>query len=140
MTAEPRKSGETILLTAIKSIGLGISLIVWWIVSFEIPVRSLFKIIVEGRGGEMDYSVLTLGAYSLSTFMTEHRLYGLIFIFAAVIVNFISKRKSDGFDVWGWWLFRTGFLILYVILYGLFIFMFIGTEIPFWRIRMADTA
>lgn len=106
-------------------------LVVWWIVTFEIPARMLFMMAAQ-RGVERGLPPITLWAFRITHDAVEHRWTAVLLIVFSVFFHFWLLRRWEKWDAFGKWVFKAAFIIFYVILYGLFLVIFIGVEYPVW--------
>lgn len=113
----------------VRSILFGIMLFVWWILTIEIPGWNMFRI-VTARGIERQYAPLTAWTYGVTQLWMEHRVAAIVIIFLAVIVHYWLWYRRQRYDVFGKWVFKTAFLVLYIIMYAFFLVILIGMEIP----------
>jgi hypothetical protein len=136
MPTAPQKSTPEKIPLVLRTIGFTLMLVSWWILALEVPYRNLYKIIIEGRGGLSQFPNISVFAFKFSEQMvTFHRLHGIIGIIILVAAYFILSRRVDSWDIWGRWIYKFSFGVLYFILYGLFLVMFIGVELPLTAAR-----
>ena len=107
-------------------------LVMWWVVSIEIPGRNLFLIAAQ-RGIDMKLAPISVWAFSLTQTAMSYRFLAGLFIVAGVIVHRLLRVRQGGWDIFGKWVYKAAFLVLYIFLYGLFLLIFIGAELPVWR-------
>ncbi len=117
----------------LRSIGFGLMLAIWWVVTVEIPAWNLFRI-VANRGVERQYAPITLWAFDQSMQWQHYRGLVIVLILLAVGLNYWLWYRLTRYDAWGRWLFKAGFLVVYIIMYGYFIAIFIGAELPVYTI------
>ena len=106
-------------------------LIAWWVVTIEIPGRNLFLITAQ-RGLERALAPITIWAFGFTSSMTTRRGWAVIFILAAILLHRWLWVRREKWDVWGKWLFKAAFVVLYIALYGLFLLIFLAAEFPIW--------
>lgn len=115
----------------IRSLGFGAMLVVWWVATFEFPGHILFKISTSNwvsRG----VGPLTAWAWAVTEKMIANRVWGAVAIIAVVILHAWLWRRYSRWDIYGKWLFKAGFVVLYIVLYTIFILVFLGAELPIW--------
>jgi len=117
----------------LRSVGFGVMLVCWWLVTIELPAWNLFRIIAN-RGIERVYAPITVWAFAQTQHWQMYRGTAILVILVAVVFNYWLWYRRMRYDAWGKWLFRAGFLVLYILLYGYFILIFIGAELPVYSI------
>jgi len=113
------------------SIGFGAMLVIWWILSIEIPRWNLFRI-DNMRSLALTLSPITEWVYGVATLWAEYRWLGIILIIASAPFHYFLWKRRMGYDQWGKWLFKAGFMVFYVILYAFFLIMLLGAELPIY--------
>lgn len=116
---------------ALRSFFFGLMLLAWWVLTVEVPGRMLFRIVVQ-RGIERQYTSLSVWAYSITQTMMGYRGLGIALIMAAMVFHYWLWTRLPRYDVYGRWLFKAGFLVLYIVLYTFFLLVFLGAELPVW--------
>jgi hypothetical protein len=106
-------------------------LIAWWVVTIELPGRNLF-LIAGQRGLERALAPITIWALEFTSRMTTQRVWAAIIVIAAVLLHRWLWVRRGKWDVFGKWLFKAGFVALYVLLYGVFLLIFFAAELPIW--------
>ncbi|HDS31127.1 MAG TPA: hypothetical protein ENN67_08805 [Firmicutes bacterium] len=106
-------------------------LLFWWICTIEIPGHILFRI-AQSNWVERSTGLLTLWAFNFTMTLSHYRPHAILVIIALVILHHWLSIRREKWDVYGKWLFRAGFLLLYIILYAIFMLVFLGVEIPVW--------
>jgi hypothetical protein len=106
-------------------------LIAWWVVTIEIPGRNLF-LIAEQRGLERAFAPISVWAFEFTSRMTTQRVWAAVIVIAAVLLHRWLWVRREKWDAWGKWLFKAGFVVLYIALYGLFLLTFFAAELPIW--------
>ena len=133
MPTAPRKSEMTETRPKFaRSLGFGLMLAAWWIFAIEIPGRNLF-IVAAQRGIERVLTPLTIWAFSFTQSVMAYRIWAVVLIVAAVVLHRWLWVRRERWDIFGKWVFKTAFLLIYIFLYGLFLVIFVGAELPIWR-------
>ena len=114
-----------------RTLGFGALLVSWWILTFEIPGKNLFRIAAQ-EGVSRKLGPITLWAYDFTQRAITARSWAIVFFVIAIILHSILWRRRAKWDIYGKWLFRAGFFALYLIMYGLFLLIFAAVEIPLW--------
>jgi len=132
MPDEPRKPvPKEPHWSLIRTFGFGLMLLVWWVITIELPGRNLFKII-SSQHLERAFAPITVWAYGVTQLWMQYRTVAVVFIVLAMLLHYWLWYRRTRYDIYGKWLFRMGFLVLYIILYGYFISIFVGAELPIW--------
>lgn len=133
MTGEPPKSDlKKLSPLPFRTFWFGLMLFAWWVVSIELPWRNLSAIITQ-RGVDRLYHPITIWAYRLSDVWARYRWVAVVIIIASMFLHYFFWTRFPRYDAYGKWLFKAVFFILYVILYGFFLIMFLGAELPIWQ-------
>jgi len=106
-------------------------LFAWWVASIELPGRNLFAIVVH-RGVERHLAPLSIWAFGLTQTWMKYRAVAVVLIILAAGAHYFLSTRHPRYDVYGKWLFRTGFLVFYIALYLFFLLVFLGAELPVW--------
>jgi hypothetical protein len=132
MRAAPSKPADRDEIPGIaRSLGFGAMLALWWVLTFELPGRNLFLLAAQ-RGIERPLAPVTIWAYGLTQQAVGVRGLAVVLIVLAMVLHAWLWRRRARWDVYGRWVFRAGFFVLYVILYGLFLVVFVASELPIW--------
>lgn len=132
MTPEPEKTRPrkpTPLI--LRTLSFGLMIFLWWVMAIELPWRNLSAIVTQ-RGVQRAYHPLSIWAFQLSDKWAGYRTLAVILIVAAMVLHYFLWIRYPKYDVYGRWLFRAGFLVLYILLYAFFFIMFVGAELPIW--------
>ena len=117
--------------TIFRTLGFGLMLIAWWIVTIELPGRNLFMVIAQ-NWIERSYYPITIWAYGFTQKLIALRPAGGVVIALLIALHIFLWKRYPDYDIYGRWLFRTFFFLLYILLYGVFFAVFIGAELPIW--------
>ena len=109
----------------------GLMLFAWWVLTIELPGRNLFSIVLH-RGIERAYPPLTIWAFSVTQHWMKYRGWAVVAIVVAMLLHLWIWTRRERYDAWGQWLFKAGFLVFYIVLYGFFLLVFLGAELPIW--------
>jgi hypothetical protein len=132
MPDAPRKpAGQEPRPSCAGSLGFGLMLVGWWLVSIELPGRNLFFLAAQ-RGIERQLAPITIWAFGFTQAAMTHRWWAVGLIVVAVILHRWLRVRRERWDIFGKWVFKAAFLVLYIILYGLFMAIFLGAELPIW--------
>jgi hypothetical protein len=107
----------------------------WWAATFEIPGRMLFLIAAQ-RGIERHLAPITIWAYAFTQKGIGDRGWAIAAVLLSVVVHRWLIIRRERWDVFGKWVFKAAFLVLYIFLYGLFLLIFLGTEFPIWQSKL----
>lgn len=132
MIGGPDKNNQKLSPLPLRTFWFGLMLFAWWIVSIELPWRNLSKIITQ-RGVDRLYHPITVWAFGLSDSWARHRFAAVAFIVLAMALHYFFWIRYSKYDIYGKWLFKAAFLVIYIILYGFFLLMFLGAELPIWQ-------
>jgi hypothetical protein len=133
MTTVPGKSDKPVKAPPLilRSFVFGLMLLAWWIATVELPGRNLFLIVAQ-NAMDRHFSAITIWAYGSTQALMQYRWLGVIGIFLGIGAHYFFSVRQPRYDIYGKWLFKTAFLVLYIILYGYFFMIFIGAELPIW--------
>jgi hypothetical protein len=131
MTTDPEKDRKNLPPLPIRTFWFGFMLLAWWISTIELPWHNLSRIVTQ-RGVERMYHPLTIWVYGLSDSWGRHRITAVFIIVLAMGFHYFIWTRYPGYDAYGRWVFKAGFLVLYILLYGFFFLMFLGAELPIW--------
>ena len=136
MSSVPGKSPDKELRPLFAgSLGFGLMLACWWICTFEIPGRTLFRLATQ-PGVDRHFAPITVWAYVFTQDGMSDRIWAIAAILIAVFVHRLAWVRRPRWDVFGIWVFKAGFLILYILLYGTFFLVFLGAEFPIWQSKL----
>jgi len=132
MPSAPRKlKTRRVYPLPVRTLGFGLLLVAWWLLSIELPARNL-STIRNTYGISQTYPVITDFVHDLTTGLQNFRWLGAIFIIALTICHYVLWKRFEKCDAWPKFLFRFGVVVFYVLLYGFFFVMFLGAELPLW--------
>jgi hypothetical protein len=106
-------------------------MITWWVFTIEIPGRNLFRVITN-YGVHRSYAPITIWAFRITGEWIQYRWLAVVGIFAAIIMHYWFSSRLDRYDVYGRWLYKAVFVAVYILLYGSFLLIFAGAELPIW--------
>ena len=115
----------------LRSFFFGLMLFAWWILTVEVPGRMLFRLALQ-RGVDRQLTTLSIWAYGVTQRLMSQRVWWMAVIVVTMALHYWLWTRWGRYDVYGKWLFRAGFLVLYVVLYAFFFLVFLGAEIPVW--------
>ncbi|MFH1675407.1 MAG: hypothetical protein ABIC40_00175 [bacterium] len=132
MTASHKKNApKDERYSIVRTLGFAALLISWWILTFEIPGKNLFRIAAQ-TGVSRKLAPITLWAFEFTQRALTARSWAIFFFILAIFLHSILWHKRVNWDVWGRWLFKTGFFVLYLFMYALFLIIFVAVEFPLW--------
>lgn len=114
------------------TLGFGVFLLAWWVITIEIPGRNLFLIAAQ-RGIERALAPVTVWTYAFTQRAMLHRWWAFAAIAALLLIHRWLWVRREKWDVYGKWLFKAGFFVFYLLLYLVFMIVFIGAELPIWQ-------
>lgn len=109
----------------------GLMLLAWWVLTVEIPGRMLFRLALQ-RGVERQLTSISVWAFQVTQTLMRYRVAAVVVIMVAMVVHYWLWTRWPRYDVYGKWLVKAGFLVLYIVLYAFFLLIFLGAELPVW--------
>ncbi len=106
-------------------------LVVWWIATVEIPGHNLFRI-AASNWVDRPFPPITVWAFALTQKLALYRGWAVVLIVVVTILHAWLWKRRERWDIYGKWVFKAAFLVLYILLYGIFLLVFIGAGIPIW--------
>ena len=110
-------------------------LVGWWVVTIELPGKALFHIVAQ-RVVERALPPISVWAFGLTQAWMSYRFLALCLIIVAVFFHRFLWMRRVKWDVYGKWLFKSGFLLFYIVLYAFFLLNFLAME---WPLRSLPT-